>query len=263
MPLPVRFLLALAAVGLVLTALAQNFPTIGSPGGGGSGGVAAQLISIAPTNFAGTLTAGTVGATNINVTTQYVTAQFVQQIVGSNAFMWLLIGSNGLTFTNSGVGNFLPGNNFNTNGFGNQPGADLIATNGNGGLYSQGGNTTNSGTLIVGGGVAAYTNLVAALGAATVTIDFSKGAGLIITNASFQISGAANMVPGRLNTFQLILSNSAAANINLTLATAWKVEKPQGANQTSTLTTTNGSVSRAELRVWPNVTSNLLFFPAQ
>lgn len=35
-PLPIRFFLALAAVGFVLTALAQNFPTIGSPGGGGN-----------------------------------------------------------------------------------------------------------------------------------------------------------------------------------------------------------------------------------
>lgn len=252
----------LAVCALTFAALAQ--PDTFSPGGGGgNGGIAAQLLSVAPTNFAGTLTAGTVGATNVNVTTQYVQAQFVQQIVGSNVFMWLLIGSNGVTFTNSGVGNFLPRDWWNTNGFGNRLGVDFEATSALGGFHTSGGTSTNDGTLTVLGELAQSTNAVLALGSATVTIDFSKGSGLVLTNASYQIGGAANFIANRLNTFWLITSNSGGASINTTMGGGWKVTKPQGANQTSTLTTTNGSTSTALLQVWPNVRSNILFLPDQ
>jgi len=98
---------------------------------------------------------------------------------------------------------------------------------------------------------------------AGVAFDFSKPGELIITNASFVINTAINTLAGLLNKGELVVSNSSGSDIQLTMGTGWRVEKAQGLNQSSTMVITNSSVAHAYLSVWPNICSNILFFPSQ
>jgi hypothetical protein len=118
--------------------------------------------------------------------------------------------------------------------------------------------TINSNSVCLG------TNPVVNLGTASVAIDFAKPSQLIITNASFLISGALNVpnTAGSRPYSEFWVSNSAAANITITTA-GYGIEKPYSVNPISSLVVTAGSVARIEARCYPNVKTNLWFVPAQ
>jgi hypothetical protein len=138
-------------------------------------------------------------------------------------------------------------------------------------LYSYGQNRAvmalgTNGQMCLEGQLAFATN---AQGNATsiVTFDFNKPAELLITNANFVISGFDNLRDNVLNHGYLLISNSGNANINFTVGTGIRVDKPQGLNMVSTMvitnSTLNSSVARAEFFVWKLVSTNVLFFPSQ
>lgn len=127
-------------------------------------------------------------------------------------------------------------------------------------------NSVNVGNGLQVAGPAVFTNALAVStnalpeGASTVIVDFSKPSALILTNASFQIGGAANIVGGSLNHSTIIVSNSSGSLIATTVAAGWKILRPGNVNVT--LNTTNGGVSQIDAWVYPNVSSNILFSPA-